>query len=102
MREDSFGDEVLRVRLQVLAAADDVDEPDRPGPDDLACERNEEADQCRDQVVCNTLRFRQEHQQARQREDVEARAIEEIAEPDHHLTAMIPQKLYHLKNHVPT
>ena len=98
MREDAFGDEVLRVHLPVLAAADDVHEPDRPGPDDLPGERDDEADQCRDQVIGEHARSRQEDQQARQREDVEARAVEEIAEPDHHLTAMIPQKLYHLKN----
>jgi positive regulator of sigma E activity len=50
------------------------------------------------QVALEYARTRQEDQQARQREDVEARAIEDIAELDHHLTAMMPQKLYHLKN----
>ena len=59
-----------------------------------------EAEQCGDQVGSAKMRGPGRNtSRQREREDVQLRvAEEEIAERDHHFTAMMPQKLYHLKN----
>src|ERR1043166_5452819 len=98
MGEHAPRHQLLRIDLAISATADDVIEPDRDRPQDLADRRNHKSRCCHSMVVSgNEARF-DEKEKVGQWKQAIAVMKEKIADPGHHLTAIIPEKLYHLKN----
>ena len=65
---------------------------------DLADGRDREADERRNQRVVEDRGPGHQKQEQQERRDRRPEPKEEVAERDHHFTATMPAKLYHLKN----
>src|SRR5262245_54199295 len=97
MGKDASLHKVFGVDLAVFSAANDVVETHRDGTDQLPCAGHEGPEQRRDAIVAQERSALDQEQRVDEREKPVAVMEKEIADGDHHLTAMMPQKLYHLK-----
>src|SRR4030095_2297545 len=88
----------LGIDATVASAANDVFEANRDGAQPLARSSHEHSQQSGDAVVRQQWAAFENEEGVDEGKQPVAIMKQEIADGDHHLSAIIPQKLYHLKN----
>ncbi|MCC6821780.1 MAG: hypothetical protein IT579_13695 [Verrucomicrobia subdivision 3 bacterium] len=87
----------FRIYLTVPTTPNDVVQTDSHATQDLPGHGDQDPDQQREPLIRKSGRTIEEKKEIQQRKQAIPVVKEKIADPDHHLTAMMPLKLYHLK-----
>src|SRR4029453_17765061 len=98
MRKNPALHQVLGVEPAFAPAPYDILQPDGGCPEGLTRQRQDEPENCRDTKIIEDRPAWDEKQQISEWKETVSIMKQEAADDDHHLSARIPQKLYHLKN----
>src|SRR4026208_1568344 len=97
MCENSSLNKLVSINLAVSSAADDIFQTNSQRADELPCKSDEKSQRQSEPVILKKCPARKNQQEIGSGKKAITIVKEEVSDADNHLTAMIPQKLYHLK-----